>query len=157
MEPFTSPATAKVMKADGTVLVPTLLAFKGIIELLGKGFYSPAVELKIREVKSHVGEGCRNARAAGVTIAFGTDSAVTAHGRNAEEFGLLQDQCGMSPRDAIRAATLTAAKILDLDHQIGQIAPGYSADIVAVPANPLDDARILEKVDWVMVRGKIVD
>ncbi|MBD3814658.1 MAG: amidohydrolase family protein, partial [Betaproteobacteria bacterium] len=154
---FLSEATAKEMKAHGTVLVPTLLAFKGIGEQLGKGFYTPAVEDKIRQTLGVFGQGCRRARAAGVTVAFGTDSGVTAHGRNAEEFELLVDKCGMSPREALASATTVAAKVLGMDQQIGRLAPGYSADIIAVEGNPLEDATALQHVDWVMAQGKIVD
>lgn len=154
---FTSPATAREMKTRGTVLVPTLLAFKGIGEKLGKNFYSPAVETKIRMTTEHIGEGCRNARAAGVTVAFGTDSGVTDHGRNAEEFALLEDKCGMSAREALASATTVAAKVLGMESQIGRLAPGYSADIIAVTGDPTADARVLEKVDWVMSQGRIVD
>jgi imidazolonepropionase-like amidohydrolase len=154
---FLSPATAKEMKAHGTVLVPTLLAFKGTSEQLGKGFYTPAVEDKIRMTLDHLGEGCRNARAAGVPVAFGTDSGVTAHGRNAEEFALLEDKCGMSAPQALATATTVAAKVLGMENQIGRLEPGYSADIIAVSGNPLDDARVLEHVDWVMAQGKVLD
>ncbi len=154
---FTSLSTAKEMKARGTVLVPTLLAFKGIGEKLGQNFYSPAVETKIRMTTEHIGEGCRNARAAGVTVAFGTDSGVTAHGRNAEEFALLEDKCGMSAREALASATTVAAKVLHMDGEIGRIAPGYSADIIAVDGDPTQDARVLEKVDWVMSQGRVID
>ena len=154
---FISAETAKIMKAHGTVLVPTLLAFKGVSEGLGKGVYTPAVEEKIRMTLGHLGEGCRNARAAGVTIAFGTDSGVTAHGRNAEEFGLMEDHCGLSAKEALATATTSAAKVLGMDDQIGRIAPGYSADLVAVDGDPLRDARILQKVDWVMARGRVID
>jgi imidazolonepropionase-like amidohydrolase len=121
---FTSAATAREMKTRGTVLVPTLLAFKGIGEKLGQNFYTPAVETKIRMTLDHIGEGCRNARAAGVTVAFGTDSGVTAHGRNAEEFALLEDKCGMSAREALASATTVAAKVIDMEGQIGRIEPG---------------------------------
>ena len=154
---FTSPATAKEMKARGTVLVPTLLAFKGIGEKLGTGFYTPAVEDKIRMTLDHIGEGCRNARAAGVTVAFGTDSGVTDHGRNAEEFALLADKCGMTARQALATATTTAAKVLHMESQIGRLAPGYSADIIAVSGDPTQDARVLEKVEWVMSQGRVVE
>ena len=152
---FLSPSTAKEMKAHGTVMVPTLLAFKGIGEKLGQDFYTPAVETKIRMTLDHVGEGCRNARAAGVTVAFGTDSGVTAHGRNAEEFALLEKNCGMSAKEALATATTVAAKVLGMEGQIGRIAPGYAADLIAVTGDPTADASVLEKVDWVMSGGKV--
>lgn len=153
---FTSPLTAREMKSLGTVLVPTLLAFKGIGEKLGQSFYTPAVEEKIRMTLEHIGEGCRNARAAGVTVAFGTDSGVTAHGRNAEEFALLEDKCGMSAREALASATTVAAKVLHMEDRIGRLAPGYSADIIAVGGDPTQDARALEKIDWVMAQGRVI-
>ena len=152
---FTSASTAKEMKAHGTVLVPTLLAFKGVSEGLGTGMYTPAVEAKIRMTMGHLGEGCRNARAAGVTIAFGTDSGVTAHGRNAEEFALLEKNCGMSAKEALATATTVAAKVLGMEDQIGRIAPGYAADLIAVTGDPTQDASVLEKVDWVMAGGQV--
>lgn len=154
---FASPATAREMKARGTVLVPTLLAFKGIGEKLGQNFYSPAVEAKIRMTLDHVGEGCRNARAAGAVVAFGTDSGVTDHGRNAEEFALLVEKCGMSPREALASATTVAAKVLGMEGEIGRIAPGYSADIIAVAGDPTNDPRALETVEWTMIQGRVLD
>lgn len=154
---FASPATARLMKTRGTVLEPTLLAFRGISEQLGKGFYTPAVEAKIRMTLDHLGEGCRAARAAGVTVAFGTDSGVSAHGRNAEEFAMLRDSCGLTPREALASATTVAARVLGMEGEIGRIAPGYSADIIAVDGNPLDDPRVLERVGWVMARGRVAE
>ncbi len=154
---FISPATAKQMKASGTVLMPTLLPFKILAAELGKGTYSPAVETKIRDIQAHVGEGCRNARAAGVTVVFGTDTGVTPHGRNGEEFAMLVDHCGMSAREALASATTVAAKQLGLEGEIGRIAPGYAADLIAVRGNPLNDVRTLEKVEWVMARGRVAD
>jgi imidazolonepropionase-like amidohydrolase len=154
---FTSPATAREMKSRGTVLIPTLLAFKAVGEQLGKGFYSPAVEEKIRMTTDHIGEGCRNARAVGVTVAFGTDSGVSAHGRNAEEFGLLTKYCGMTARQALASGTTVAAKVLGMENTIGRIAPGYSADLIAVDGDPTQDVTVLEKVDWVMASGKVID
>lgn len=154
---FASAASAREMKAKGTVMVPTLLAFKGIGEKLGTGFYTPAVEDKIRQTTDHVGEACRNARRAGATVAFGTDSGVTAHGRNAEEFALLVDKCGMTPRQALASATTVAAQVIGMGNQIGRIAPGYSADIIAVTGDPLRDPRALEKAEWVMVQGNVID
>ena len=64
---------------------------------------------------------------------------------------------GMSHRDAFAAATTHAARVLGLENEIGRIAPGYSADLIAVEANPLDDTSTLENVDWVMVRGRVID
>ena len=68
----------------------------------------------------------------------------------------MKDQ-GMTDREALAAATTVAAKVLQMEDEIGRIAPGYSADIIAVSGNPLTDVTVLENVDWVMVRGVVVE
>lgn len=147
---------ADVMKANGTVLIPTLMAFKGISERLGQGVYTPVVEEKIRAVADTAKVFMGRAYRWGVPIAFGTDAGVFTHGRNAGEFALMVGQ-GLSNREAIASATTGAAKVLNMENQIGRIAVGFSADLIAVDGNPLDDVQILEKVDWVMVRGRVID
>ncbi len=154
---FADARAIAAMKASGSVLVPTLMAFTGVRERIGKGIYTPAVEEKARQALTHLGEAAREARAAGIPIVFGTDAAVFEHGRNAEEFRQLVDVVGMSPAEAIASATTEAAKLLDLEGQIGRIAPGYSADLIAVTGDPLRDVRVLEHVDFVMVRGKTIE
>lgn len=153
---FMDEAAAREMKKNGTVLIPTLMAFKGVSEGLGKGIYTPVVEDKIRATVQTAQVFMGNARKWGVPIAFGTDAGVFGHGRNAEEFALMVAQ-GMSNREALASATTGAAKVLGMESEIGRIAPGYSADIIAVSGNPLDDVRVLENVDWVMVRGRAAD
>ncbi|HEY0150103.1 MAG TPA: amidohydrolase family protein [Allosphingosinicella sp.] len=153
---FADTGAIQVMKANGSALVPTLMAFTGIRERLGKGVFTPQVEAKVRETLSEVGKAARAARAAGVPVVFGTDSAVYEHGRNAEEFALLVQHAGMTPSEAIASATTAAAKLLGLENEVGRIAPGYSADIIAVSGDPLRDVRALEKVDFVMVRGRTI-
>jgi imidazolonepropionase-like amidohydrolase len=133
------------------------MAFTGIRERLGKGVFTPQVEAKVRETLSEVGKASRAARAAGVPVVFGTDAAVFEHGRNAEEFALLVQHSGMSPAEAITSATTAAAKLLGMEREIGRIAPGYSADLIAVAGDPLRDVRALEKVDYVMVRGRTIN
>jgi imidazolonepropionase-like amidohydrolase len=152
---FASPATIQLMKQRGTVFVPTLMAFTGIRERLGKGIYTPIVEDKVRMTLSEVGRAAKLARAAGVPIVFGTDAGVYEHGRNAGEFAQLVDLVGMSPAEAIAAATTGAARLLGIDDHVGRIAPGYSADMIAVGGDPLRDVRLLEHVEWVMARGQV--
>lgn len=153
---FADEAALKVMKAKGTVLVPTLMAFQGIKERLGKGIYTPVVEEKVRMTVNYVGKAVAMAKKMGVSVAFGTDAGVFEHGRNAQEFQLLVD-AGLTPREAIISATTLAAKTLDMEDQIGRIAVGYSADMIAVDGDPLANVRLLEKVDWVMVRGRVIE
>ncbi|MCB2067440.1 MAG: amidohydrolase family protein [Erythrobacter sp.] len=145
-----------VMREHGTVLVPTLMAFQGVSARLGTGVYTPTVEAKVREVADIVGQAVGMAHDMGVTIAFGTDAGVFEHGLNAGEFGLLVD-AGLTDREAVASATTVAARVLHLENEIGRIAPGFSADLIAVQGNPLENARLLEHVDWVMVRGRTID
>lgn len=153
---FADDAALKVMKAKGSYLVPTLMAFEGIKERLGKGIYTPTVEAKVRMTMNDVGKAVGRAKALGVPIAFGTDAGVFEHGRNAGEFALLV-KYGLTPREALASATTVAAKLLSMEDQIGRIAPGMSADLIAVAGDPLSDVAVLEKVDWVMVRGRAAD
>ena len=149
-------AAAKAMKASGTVLVPTLMALEGVSEGLGKGIYTPVVENKIRAVQPLMASLVSRARQFGVTVAFGTDAGVYQHGRNAEELALMKKQ-GMSDREVLASATTVAAKVLGMESQIGKLAPGFSADIIAVDGNPLKDVTVLEKVGFVMVRGRVIE
>lgn len=149
-------AAAKAMKARGTVLVPTLMALEGVSEGLGKGIYTPVVENKIRAVQPLMNSLVSRARQFGVTVAFGTDAGVYQHGRNAEELGLMKKQ-GMTDREVLASATTGAARVLGMENQIGKLATGFSADIIAVDGNPLTDVTVLEKVDFVMVRGRVIE
>ena len=145
---------AKVMRENGTILVPTLMAFEGVSANLGKGFYTPVVEDKIRAVSEYSRTIVARAQRWGVPVAFGTDAGVFPHGENAGEFALLKNN-GMSDRAALASATTGAARVIGMENEIGRIAPGYSADIIAVEGNPLEDVTVLEDIDWVMVRGRV--
>jgi imidazolonepropionase-like amidohydrolase len=145
------------MRANKAAFVPTLMAFTGIRERLGTGAFTPQVEVKVRETIAQVGAAARAARAAGVPVVFGTDAAVFEHGRNAEEFRLLVDLVGMSPAEAIASATTAAARLLGMENELGRIAPGFSADIIAVEGDPLQDVDALKRVRFVIARGRIAD
>ena len=97
---------------------------------------------------------CRRAHDAGVRIAFGTDSGVSAHGDNAQAFALLI-QCGLSPLQAIQAATIGAPEHLQIDDEAGALRPGMGADLTAVSGDPITDAAVLERVGFLMRAGRV--
>jgi imidazolonepropionase-like amidohydrolase len=148
-------AAAQAMKASGTTLIPTLMAFQGIKQNLGKQFYTPVVEAKILAVSKIADTLIKRAIEYDVPIAFGTDAGVFPHGENAGEFALMVGG-GMSQADALASATTRAAAILGMEDDIGRIAPGFSADLIAVDGNPLADVTVLEDVGFVMVRGRVI-
>lgn len=154
---FADAKAIAAMKASGSVFVPTLMAYTGIREGLAKNVFTPVVADKVRMTLNEVGKAARAARSAGVPLVFGTDAAVFEHGRNAQEFAQLVDVVGMTPAEAIASATTAAARLLGLENEVGRIAPGFSADLIAVSGDPLQDVRVLEKVDYVMVRGRAID
>ena len=147
---------AAAMNESGTTLIPTLMAFEGIRQNLGTGFYTPVVEDKIRAVSEFATTIVERARANGVRIAFGTDAGVFPHGENAGEFRLMVAG-GMTDREALASATTVAAQVIGMEDSIGRIAPGFSADIIAVDGNPLADVTVLENVDFTMVRGRVIE
>ena len=153
---FADAAALRQMKATGSVFVPTLMAYTGIRERLGKGVFTPQVEVKVRQTLELVGKSARAARAMGIPVVFGTDAGVFEHGRNAEEFPLLVQLVGMTPAEALAAATTEAAKVLDMSDRLGRVAAGYSADLVAVAGDPLTDIATLEHVTFVMASGRVM-
>jgi imidazolonepropionase-like amidohydrolase len=90
-----------------------------------------------------------------VKLAFGTDSGVYPHGQNAKQFAYMV-RYGMTPMQAIQSATIRAAELLGKDDELGSIAPGRFADLVAVDGNPLNDITALENVAHVMKGGNTV-
>jgi imidazolonepropionase-like amidohydrolase len=99
-------------------------------------------------------EGFRKAVKAGVHIAFGTDAGVYPHGDNARQFAYMV-RYGMTPMQAIQAATIESARLLRKEKDIGSIAPGKWADLVAVAGDPLEDIRLLEHVKGVVKQGRL--
>lgn len=144
-----------LMKERGTWLVPTLMAGAWVTRKAEEPDYFPPV---VRPKAAAIGPVMRNtfarAVAADVRIAFGTDSGVSAHGENADEFRLMVEG-GMSEMDAILAATHQASLLLRVDDELGHIAPGYHADVVAVKGDPLDDIRLMRSIDFVMKGGGV--
>ncbi len=146
---------ARLMKKHGTWYVPTLLAGKWVADKAKiDGFFPEMVRVKAARIGPKLQSTFAMAHKAGVKIAFGTDSGVSAHGDNGQEFALMV-AAGMSPMQAIQAATLNAASLLRVEDELGRIAPGYHADVVAVAGNPLENIRLLEDVQWVIKGGKV--
>ncbi|MGH6787208.1 MAG: amidohydrolase family protein [Novosphingobium sp.] len=152
---FLDDETIRLMKAKGTWLVPTMLAPATALQQSRAGLLPPATVPKAEAAAAAAIESHRKAIAAGVKIAFGTDTGVSKHGDNAREFALMVG-AGMTPAQAIKAATVDAASALDRSGQFGRIAPGYAADLIAVDGDPLADVRQLEDVDFVMKGGAVV-
>ena len=146
----------KLMKAHGTYYVPTLSTVNGYLERLAKdpNAYTPDVKKQIDWRIGITGQSLVKSFPAGVKIAFGTDAGVSKHGRNADEFELMV-KFGMSPVEALKAATVNAADLLGLAGEVGTIEAGKSADIIAVAGDPLTDVTVLKKVDFVMARGEV--
>ncbi len=144
-----SDESISLMLEHGTYLVPTTY----LVDALNLDDLPPPIRSKAETVLPLARESLRKAIRAGVNIAFGTDAAVYPHGDNAKEFGVMVD-LGMSPIDALRAATTTAAGLLGYDDR-GQITEGFLADIIAVPGNPLENIRVMEDVEFVMKGGRV--
>lgn len=153
---FADDAALKEMRAKGTYLVPTLSTTTLYRERLGTGFYTPAVEEKIKQRMALVGKSTIAARKLGIKVAFGTDAGFYKIGTNAHELQLLVEYAEMSPRDALVAATINAAELLGLSDEIGTLAPGKTADLVAVDGDPLVDVSVVERLRFVMARGTVV-
>jgi len=100
-------------------------------------------------------EGFRKAVKAGVKLAFGTDAGVYPHGKNARQFKYMVEY-GMTPMQAIQAATVTSAAMLGWSDRVGALSPGHYADMIAVSHNPLQDISVLENVDHVMKGGIVI-
>ena len=152
---FMDEEVMRLMKKQGTFWVPTLLAGAFVGEKAKIDGYLPEiVRTKAAAIGPQMSDTFERGYAAGVKIAFGTDSGVSPHGENAREFALMVAG-GMPPMEAIQAATVTAAELLGEEQQLGRLAPGYYADIVAVSGNPLDDIQVLESVTFVMKGGEV--
>ncbi|ATQ44411.1 metal-dependent hydrolase family protein [Caulobacter mirabilis] len=136
--------------------VPTLSTVNGYIERIAKdpNAYSPEVRAKVDWRIKITGESVRKAVPRGVRIAFGTDAGVSKHGRNADEFEMLV-KFGMTPMEAIKAATVNAADLLGLSDQIGTLEAGKQADLIAIDTDPLADVTSLKKVGFVMKGGRV--
>jgi imidazolonepropionase-like amidohydrolase len=144
-----------LMIEHGTYYVPTILAGNWVAEKATiDGFFPELVRPKAAAIGPVIVETFRKAYARGVPIVFGTDTGVSAHGDNAQEFALMV-QGGMPQMEAIKAATSVAADFLDIGDTHGRIEAGKHADIIAVRGDPLADISLLEDVHFVMKGGQV--
>ncbi|TAM61337.1 MAG: amidohydrolase family protein [Rhodanobacter sp.] len=151
---FMNAADMKLMKQHGTWYVPTIIAGQYVMEKAKQGWYPPQVAAKAEQVGPVIMATAGKAYRAGVKIAFGTDAGVYPHGENAKEFQYMV-QAGMPPMFVLQAATTHAAELLHKQDQFGEIAADRTADVIAVPGNPLNDITLMQKVSFVMKDGVI--
>ena len=152
---FLDDESIKLFKRTGAYLVPTLLpGHKVPATMEGNPFFTEAIKAKARAASAGSKASFRKAYEGGVRIAFGTDSGVTRHGANAEEFAVMV-AAGMSEMDAIQSATVAAAQLIEMSDELGTIEPGKLADMIAVDSSPLDDISVLENVSAVIKDGKL--
>ena len=143
------------MKKNGTYLVPTLYLGDWFLENAERNHVPDFYLTKAKAVMPVARKNIAHAFASGVKVAFGTDAAVYPHGLNAHEFAVMV-KLGLTPLQAIQAATVNAADLLGWPGKVGSLEPGAWADIVAVDGDPLQDVTTLERVKFVMKGGEVV-
>jgi imidazolonepropionase-like amidohydrolase len=143
------------MKKNGTYLVPTLYLGDWFLENADRLHVPPFMLAKAKEVMPIARKNVAHAFASGVKVAFGTDAAVYPHGLNAHEFAVMV-KLGLTPLEAIQAATINAADLLGWSDKVGALEPGKWADMIAVNGDPLSDVTTLEQVKFVMKGGEVV-
>jgi len=150
-----SEETMKLMIEHDAYLVPTITAGKEVSEKAKiKGYYPDIIVPKALNIGPKIQETFGRAYKNGVGIAFGTDAGVFKHGENGKEFGFMVE-AGMPAMETIQSATITNAKILNMETEIGQIQKGFFADIIAVNDDPTKNIKTMENVVFVMKEGKV--
>ena len=146
----------RLFKSHNAWLVPTLMAGDYVARVAASpdNFFTPAQTAKALEAGPKMLDMARRAHEGGVRIAFGTDTGVSAHGDNAQEFALLV-RAGLTPLEAIQAATVGAAEHLKISNEAGRLAAGMPADLIAVSGDPLSDVTELQRVRFVMKGGQV--
>lgn len=142
-----------LFRKTGAFYVPTISAGRYVAEKSKDAdYYSPLVRPKAAAIGPLIQQTFGRAWKAGVKIAFGTDAGVFPHGENAKEFAYMVE-AGMPAIDAIRAATINAAELLDQPKRLGRLEPGFVGDLVAVSGDPLADITLLQTPTFVMKDG----
>lgn len=150
-----SEETMELMKEFDAYLVPTITAGKEVTEKAEiEGYYPELVVPKAKEIGPKIQNTFAKAYKKGVPIVFGTDAGVFKHGENAREFSYMVE-AGMPEMEALQSATITPSKILKMESEIGQLNPGFYADIIAVDEDPIKNIETLKNVKFVMKEGKV--
>ncbi|MDB5341760.1 MAG: amidohydrolase [Schlesneria sp.] len=152
---FMTDEVIQLMKEKGTYWVPTNMAGEWVADKAKEpGYFPEVVRPKAAAIGPLMKETFKKGYAAGVKIAFGTDSGVSPHGQNAHEFELMVEG-GMPPMKAIQSATLEAARLLKIEQRLGTVEPQKVADLVAVKGNPLENIKLMKDVVFVMKDGTV--
>ena len=146
--------TIRLALEYGTALVMDIYVSDYILETGAEVGMLEESLAKEREVGQVQRESFQRAHAAGVNIVFGSDAGVYPHGLNGRQFSKMVE-FGMSPMQAIQAATLKAAALLGLENQVGTLNEGAYADLIAVQGNPLENVSLLENIGFVMKDGEV--
>jgi imidazolonepropionase-like amidohydrolase len=146
---------AKLMAEKGTVLVPTLMAGETVEALARKGVLKGFMAEKALAAAAAMRNAIKIARRHNVKIAYGTDAGVIPHGTNGHEFTLLAKWGGIKPIEAIKIGTLNTAELLGVEKDLGSLAAGKLADIVAVSGDPTKNIELMESTVFVMKDGVI--
>jgi imidazolonepropionase-like amidohydrolase len=144
----------RLMKERGTYLVADIYNDDYILAEYGRLKYPDKIIEKERQIGRLQRENFQRAARAGVKIAFGTDAGVYPHGWNAKQFAHMV-RWGLTPMQAIQAATVNAADLLGWRDRVGTVGPGLLADLVAVDGDPLQDVTALEQIRFVMKGGRV--
>jgi imidazolonepropionase-like amidohydrolase len=152
---FLKPDTLAEMKRRGVVFVPTLMAVEDVERRAHENKLPPVIAQKALAAAGSLYSVFHTAVGMGVQIGMGTDSGVSHHGHNAHEITLMVKN-GMTPAQALQAATVVDARLLGLDDRIGKLAPGFLADVIAAPGDVLADPAAIERVSFVMKGGRVV-
>ena len=150
---FLDDEAVRLFRRTGAFLVPTLSPGNKVPAMMeGNAFFTEAIREKALAASAASRSGFARAYRADVRIAFGTDTGVTRHGDNADEFAMMVE-AGMTATDAIRSATVVAAELLGMSEELGTIEAGKQADLIAVAGNPVEDIRLLQDVRVVIKGG----
>jgi imidazolonepropionase-like amidohydrolase len=152
---YTDESSIELFLETGAYLVPTLLAGKTVADAAqNTNLLPPNVAEKAIRVGNDMKGNFEKAHAAGVKVAYGTDSGISAHGDNAQE-AILMSEAGMSNEDILVSATINAADLIDMSDSLGTLEAGKYADIIAFDGDPLENIEELLDVDFVMKSGKV--